>query len=246
MSANTPEKPSSRAGQRLARISHHFLSDAQSRTTPGDVTRTSRPAPAADSLSPQRLVIGHSHDPSFPTLTLATLLTQQGLNCEVHQAGQTTINMTAQPPLNANSCNSKSPVTVQIHHAHDMDSIPAGTPYTLLLPTPATAAGLRQSFLQLKHQLHGAVPLRTGITITGTDDQRLAQRCFNHLSQACQKFISQDICARLYSYGLIHHHNYHQATPELTGIARLIFNDCIELSGLRHGHTAADTREEPT
>lgn len=261
MNANPPKKPHSRVGQRLDRISQHFLSESQPREFSSnepassehpssqsqehllDDPVTGKRQPDASPPSLQCLVISDTHTQPFPTLMFAGLLAQHGVNCEVHQSGQNTINILSQAPRHTNiyadnSSHHNEPLTVQIYNGHDIEALALTAPYILLLPTPATATGIRHSFLQLKRHLHVATPFRTGVTITGTNDQTLARRSYSYLHHACQRFLTGDAAHNLVSYGLVDHNSHHNPTPELTGIARLIYHDCLELSYQRHLLTA--------
>jgi hypothetical protein len=234
MSGNPPDEMQTRARQRLARISHHFLSEPQpntNATNPGNKPGS------------HFFVVADNHTQPFPTIPLAIQLARNGLNCEIHHPGLTSVNIRPQAPAQSNTNAGLSNrhikhISAQIHARHNIDAIPGGTPYTLLLPTEASQQGLRHSFILLKQHLTHTPALHTGITITGTNDPALARSCFSALQQACQRFINPAISLSLRSYGLLDHSTDYHASPELAGIARLIIEDCIERSDPRHAHVA--------
>jgi len=211
------------------------------------------PSPRSNSTESEScyFFIANNDTETFPSLILATQLARYGLNCEVHQRGQKTINIVPQTTTtlqnNSGGNHNNEVISVHIHSGHDMDSIQEERPYTLLLPTQATPSGIRYSFLQLKHYLEKTPPLRTGITITNTSDQALARQYFMALNKACQKFLPYETPPKLHSYGLINHNPHHESTPELNGIARLIFNDCVMPPNRQHfNNTESLTPQDTT
>lgn len=221
MSGIPPQKPQTRAGQRLARISHHFLSESQAEE-PQNNSRTT---------APQIFVIADNPSQPFPTATLATQLARHGIHCEIHTPDQEIVRVQSAISTTAtgNFNHRDEPVTVQLISGHPEKT--AQDNHTLILPTPATAEGLRQSYLHIKHHVQQTRPLRIGITLTGTDDRAQAKYCFNALQQACQQLLSHEISQMLCSYGLLKHPQHHSCSQELSGIARLIINDCTTSFG---------------
>lgn len=212
--------------QRLARISHHFLSEPQA----------IEPQLTSGSSASLVLLIDDSQTPSFPVLQLAAQLAGHGLECEIEQPGQAMFSIRPQSPAPAGNDTStiakQEPyMTVRIRAGHTADNIPPASSYTLLLPTEASPQGVRQSYFLLKHHMQRSCSPHTGITMTGTDDPALARHYFSALHVACQRFMNCDPDWRLYSYGLLHHH--HHPNPELAGIARLLVDDCINMM---YGH----------
>lgn len=233
MSNHPPNKSQIRARQRLARISHHFLSEPEPTPTQEkqlDVNNLGLNTRNENTRSFIFFILEQDEAP-FPTLLLATLLAQFGLRCEVHYPEQKTINIQAQisAPLaysTAKNTSGNNVTTVQLYTGQHTQSLPTKTPYTLILPTQATPQGLRRSFIQLKHHRHQKMLRYTGITMTGTDDPKLAEQYFAALQQSCLRFLEADIHQNLRSYGLLHRQQQ-QFSPELEGIAQLIFTDCM-------------------
>jgi len=223
MSDNKPKHVHS-GRQRLARISHHFLSEPQVGESHGGNSR-----PVAGESSSLLILIDDSQTSAFPTLQLAAQLAGQGLECAVEQAGQTPVTISARTVTavrnNASSAVTQlADMTLHIHTGHGIGSVPPASPYTLLVPTEASSRGIRQSFLQLKEHLQQSIPPLVGITITGTDNPDLARQYFLALQTACQRFLKCDRDWYLRSYGLLY--NQHPF-PGLNGIARLLLEDCI-------------------
>jgi len=231
MSNSPPKDKHTRAGQRLARISHHFLSEPPSESGSNDKTSTQHRR--TDKKTNLYFIDSHSSQ-DFPTLVLAIQLAHRGINCSINQHGHPNINIS--PTINLkdrpNKDTNDDTPSVQLYSDHNIDAIPYDQPYTLLLPTQATPSGLQLSFLKLKHHLHTRPPLRTGITITNTADMALAKYYFIALHQAHQQFLSHHTAHKLYSYGLIMHPNHQDISPEIDGIAQLIIKDCTSSATL--------------
>jgi len=234
MSDKRAKHAQTRAGQqRLARISHHFLSESQ------DIEPQTN-----DGKSPSMvLLIDDSQAPLFPILQLAAQLAMHGPECEVEQPGQPTINIRAHIPgagsKDINRAVAQRPhMTVRIRSARTTEDIPPASSYTLLLPTEASPQGIRRSFLLLKDHRQRSIQPQAGIIMTGTDDPALARHYFSALQGACQRFLISNTDWRLYSYGLL---NSQQPYPGLAGIARLLADDCNN-----HLYKHATNRQDKT
>lgn len=217
MSGKPPKKHPVRARQRLARISHHFLSDP-----PVTEAQTS-----SNTTTPSHvLVIADKETLPFPSAALAIQLAQLGINCELHHPTRSVVCI---QPRESKSAPPASPIKIKLKSCYNADSIENTTTYTLLLPTQATPQGLRHSFMQLKHYMHRGTLENIGITITGADKPRLAALYFAALYQACQRFLSQDVCRKISSYGLLSHRTAIENSLALNGIAQLIVDDYLAL-----------------
>ena len=228
MSDNKPRRAHG-GRERLARISHHFLSEPQTGETQGG-----NPWPVAGGPPSLLLLIDDSQTSAFPTLQLAAQLAGKGLECTVEQPGQPDVTVRARSDEtignNASSAVTQAAdMTLHIHTGHGIGSVAPASPYTLLLPTEASHQGIRQSFLLLKEHSLQSMPPLVGITITGTDNPALARQYFLSLRTACLRFLNHNRDWHLRSYGFLY--NQHPF-PGLNGIVRLLLDDCI--SDLHH------------
>ena len=241
MSDNKPRRVHG-GRQRLDRISHHFLSepqadkprDGESRDNPRggesrDKPRGGKSRPVVGESPSLLLLIDDSQTSAFPTLQLAAQLAGQGLECAVDQAGQTAVTVRARTGETigneaGSAVTQAADMTLHIHTGHRIGNVVPASPYMLLLPTEASPQGIRQSFLLLKEHFQQSMPPLVGITITGTDNPAMARQYFLSLQTAYLRFLNRNKDWHLRSYGFVY--NQHPF-PGLTGIVRLLLDDCI-------------------
>lgn len=197
-----------RAGQRLASIGHHFLSDSP--TTP-------LPAGQGQAVN---VTIADLHHSTFPTLALAATVARLGIECHVHENGQVDIRLrpVSKPVENLQPHTRKSRLHIYLNDA--TDAVCDTNVDTLLFAISACDKGVRDGFMRLKYYLSIMQPDRIGLTLMDCPNIDQARHYYAVMKQACRDFLSCGI----YSYGALGSSRAPTNT-ELAGIARLLLSD---------------------
>lgn len=201
------EQQPGQGDQRLARISHHFLSEEPVQPRPAEHRHT------------RVITIAALPGRPFPTLALAAIMVRRGIDCTIREAGQSPIQLR---PVDAGPAHEHRQQALRLAISHAPDGGSTDHTDMLLLAVPASATGLREGFIRLKRYLGVLHPPRVGVTLLDCDDPERARRHFGQLRQACRRFLATE----LNSYGAIT--SGHEAigdSAELGGIARLLTDD---------------------
>lgn len=182
---NNEFKEGTTARQRLAEISHHFLSNVDESA-----------AEKVPAQGPSQYTIGLiNHHASLPHLRLAEALAQEDLtvSIEAHDSVTRAIfhNHNSPPLIADNESLPSQSITLKLYNTtlpskQDLHNL-------LLLPAQASKEGLRQAFIHLKKL--GIQHQSIGATIIDSPDSRTAHHCFNQLARASHDFLNRSICS---------------------------------------------------
>lgn len=197
-----------RSNRRLTGISHHFLSDASISSLP--VGRAER----------KTVTIVDQHQGRFPTLALAATVARLGIDCHVHEHGQTAIRLRPVAGAGEKPQAHGGNRSLHIHICASADAVSDMGVDTLLFTLPASDKGIRDGFMRLKYFLNVMRPQRIGLTLMDCADMNQARHYYSVMKQACRDFLA----TRLYSYGALGN-GPAPSGSELAGIARLLLTD---------------------
>jgi len=197
-----------RAGQRLASISHHFLSDVSADTLPTGL-------PQSKSVT----IVDQRHG-SFPTLALAATVARLGIECHVCEHGQTDIRLRPVAKAKEHLHPLSRQNSLHMHISDSADAVSDTAIDTLLFAISASDKSVRDGFMRLKYYLSVMRPSRIGLTLLECPDINLARHYYAVMKQACRDFLSTSI----FSYGALST-GPAPTNTELTGIAQLLLSD---------------------
>ena len=208
MSAGQNKKPQT-TRDRLAQISHHFLSDEEVINKEG-----SEQAPTSDVYTLALLNMTNDDD-ELPVFLLSQQLAAHGYSAAI-------LDNTTGMKMVSSMIDSQQTGTVRdglYHHTLDdvtrqLDNKPYDVHF-LLVDTPessclssvnkvlvaasATPEGLRRAYISIKQLTSDHNEAQVGVTITGVTDVSRAEYCFNRLETAVHQFLGRN----LLSYGYL-------------------------------------------
>lgn len=206
------------ARERLAQISHHFLSDAESRVAGAATAPGMRVAVLDDPDAPGAL----------PVEGLARILAARGRVVSMFDAAAGLVSVirsvetpeTPHAPDSAPSIDAAggagNPDTVLVMARHPTAHL-AGCA-TVLLALPCEPAGMCRAYARIKPLMRSPGAPALGVTVTGAADRAAAQACFDKFARAALGFLG----VRALSYGYL-------GAPQDTGLRSAELADIAEL-----------------
>jgi hypothetical protein len=209
-------KPPQTARDRLAQISHHFLSDDDVSDNAGSGDEGSEQAPKNDVYT--LAVLNTENDGNeLPVSLLSQQLATRGRSAAILDSS---VGMNMVSFIRRNDNQQARTVHHGPHHhtleddtrrpdnkSHDVHFLLVDTPESsclsfadkVLVTAPATPEGLQRTYLSIKQLAAYHKAVQVGVTITGTSNATRAEDCFNRLATAVHRFLERD----LLSYGYL-------------------------------------------
>jgi hypothetical protein len=185
-------KPPQTARDRLAQISHHFLSDDDGNDDAGSDYKESKQAPKNDVYTLAVLNMENDGE-ELPVSLLSQQLAARGRSATILDSSA--------------GMNMASSIRRPDNKSHDVHFLLVDTPESsclsfankILLTAPATPEGIQRTYISIKQLAAHHKTVQVGVTITGTSDAIRAEDCFNRLATAVNRFLERD----LLSYGYL-------------------------------------------
>jgi len=208
------------ARDRLAQISHHFLSDDEA--TDNEISHVEISGDEASKQATKNDVykialLNTANDRELPVFLLSQQLAARGYSATILDSSAA---MNKVSFIRRNDDQQTRTVHHGLHHhsleddnrhpgnkPHDVHFLLVDTPESshlslvdrVLVTSPTTAEGQQQAYHAIKQLAEHHDTLQIGVTITGTSDATQAEECFNKLATATHRFLERD----LLSYGYL-------------------------------------------
>lgn len=224
------------AKDRLAQISHHFLSDDEVNDDKFSGDEGSEQATKNDVYA--LAFLNTANDDELPVFLLSQQLAALGRSAVILDSSAA---MNKVSFIRRNDDQQSRTVHHGLHHhsledgsrrlgnkPHDVHFLQVDTPESpclslvnkVLVTTPATPEGLQQTYHSIKQLTAHHDAVQIGVTITGTSDVTRAEEYFNKLANATHRFLERD----LLSYG------YLPAPPDIAGETTVAHTEQLSLN----------------
>ena len=206
------KKPPQTARDRLAQISHHFLSDdegsAEEESVEQECAEESEQVQKNDVYTVALLKTANDDD-ELPVFLLSQQLAMRGHSATI---------LDCATGMNMVSFMNDSQQTRTVHHGlhhhtledvtrqlgdkpHDVHFLLVDTPESshlsladkVLVTAPATPEGLQRTYISIKQLASHHNEAQVGVTITGVSDVSRAEYCFNRLETAIHQFLGRNL-----------------------------------------------------